>query len=477
MEELVKLTSDISHFLWGSPVPIILIGTGIFATIIFNGSFIVRWVTHFRNTYGRIFNPVGGTGTVSSFAAACTAMSNTIGTGNIAGVSTAIAAGGPGAVVWMWVTGLLGCSTKAAEIILGQRYRVKFDNVDEYVCDRSFATRNAFGWRIFPFVLAVLTSLVTPWVCIVQVESVTAACSEAFNANTYLVIGIVGVSVLAVIAGGLRRIAQVMETCIPFMSIAYIVGVVAILFMYYDQIIPTFELIIRSAFSPASAVGGFAGATVRDAMRYGVARGMFSNDAGLGYGIIAHSPATTDHPVRQGSWGWGEVFVDTIVICTMSALAILMTGVYHSRPEASVSSYVTVAFGEAFGFIGSGYAAIIVCLFAWTTIVGTYYASENTVKYLVGDSKWTRPACYGYMLYFIAPGLFFAGLDAALLWNCTDLLNFGYVIITCLLIVYKWRELRRLYTDFYHRFLPAQERGEKPEPVSYATHYEKKSFL
>jgi amino acid carrier protein len=415
MEELVKITSDLSHFLWGMPVPVILIGTGIFISIVFNGSFIFRWITHFRNTYGQVFKPVGGTGTISSFAAACTAMSNTIGTGNIAGVSTAIAAGGPGALVWMWVTGFLGCSTKAAEIIIGQRYLVKFDNVDEYVCDRSFAMRNAFGWKILPFILAIATSLATPWVCIVQVESVSSACVEAFNANSYFVIGIVGISVLAVIAGGLRRISQVMETCIPFMAIAYMLGVFVILVMYYDQIIPTFELIFTCAFSPTAAVGGFAGATVRDAMRYRVARGMFSNDAGLGYGIIAHSPATTDHPVRQGSWGWGEVFVDTIVIYTMSGLAILMTGVYHTRPDVSVSSYVTAAFGEAFGVFGGGYAAIIVCLFAWTTIIGTYYASENTVKYLIGDNKWTRIACYCYMIYFILPGTFFAGLDAALL--------------------------------------------------------------
>jgi AGCS family alanine or glycine:cation symporter len=477
MEAILSFTSTISDFLWGAPLTILLIGTGIFVTLLTKGSFVCKWKTHWKNTYGKIFHPVSGKGTVSSFAAACTAMANTIGTGNIAGVSTAIASGGPGAVVWMWVTGFLGCSTKAAEIIIGQRYRVKFKNMDEYVCDRSFALRNAFGWKVFPFILAILTSLAAPWTNLVQTEAVTAACFEAFSANKILVLAILGISCSVVIFGGLRRIATVMEKVVPFMAIAYIVGVLVIMFLHIDLILPTFAEIFKCAFSPKAAIGGFAGATVRDAMRYGVARGLYSNDAGAGYGMIAHSPAITDHPVRQASWGWGEVFFDTIIICTMSALSILMTGVYYNRPDVSDSSYVTAAFHAVFGNWGAGFAAVAVSLFAWTTIIGMYYASENTVKYLVGDNKFTRIACYIYMVYFVVPPVFFSNFDAALLWNATDILALVYVGVSCSIILLKWKEIKSLYNDFTKRYLPALKKGEKPDVVSYETYYEKQSLL
>ncbi len=469
--------TSLADWLWGAPMTIILLSVGLLSTVITKGSYIFRLKTHWNNTYGRILKPVDGAGSVSSFASACTAMANTIGTGNIAGVSTAIAAGGPGALVWMWVTGFLGCSMKAVEIFVGQRYRVKFKNVDEYVCDRSFAVRNAFGWRIVPFVLAIVTSIISPWFCIVQTESVLGAFTEAFSANKMLVLIVMIVASGAVIFGGLRRIASVMEKVVPFMAIAYILGVFSIMVMHYDLIIPTFAKIFYSAFHPAAAVGGFAGATVRDAMRYGVARGLFSNDAGTGFGIIAHSPAITDHPGRQASWGWGEVFLDTIVICTMSAMSILLTGVYVNRTDVSASSYVTAAFGTAFGGAGSAFAAIIVAVFAWTTIIGLYYAAENTVKYLIGDNKFTRIGCKIYMAYFLIPAAFFSHMDSALLWALMDILSFVFVIASCFVIVGKWREIKSMFDDFYDRYLPAYNRGEKPEVVSYATYYEKQSLL
>ncbi|MCI2057981.1 MAG: amino acid carrier protein [Oscillibacter sp.] len=477
MESILKACSAFSDWAWGAPLTILLLGTGVFSTIITRGSFFYRWKFHFKNTYGKMFDKADGVGTVSSFAAACTAMANTIGTGNIAGVSTAIAAGGPGAVVWMWITGLLGCSTKACEIILGQRYRVKFKNVDEYVCDRSFALKNAFHLKWLPLILAILTSLAAPWTCLVQTEAVTSACQEAFHINKVIILVLIGVTCSLVIFGGLRRISSIMEKVVPLMAGIYILGVLTIMVTHASQILPTFALIVKCAFTPAAAVGGFAGATVREAMRFGVARGLYSNDAGAGYGMIAHSPAKTDHPVRQASWGWGEVFFDTIVICTMSALAILMTGVYYNRPGISQSSYVTAAFSSAFGGIGAGFAALSVTVFAWTTIIGMYYASENTFKYLIGDNKYTRLGCYLYMVYFIVPVVVFSDFDAALLWSASDMLAIFYIIVSCLLIILKGKEINRLFNDFTDRYLPALKRGEHPEPVSYETNYSSQSLL
>ena len=477
MEAVLNAFTAFSNWAWGAPLTIILLGTGIFCTIITNGSFFFRWGFHFKNTYGKMFKKAEGVGTISSFASACTAMANTIGTGNIAGVSTAIASGGPGAVVWMWITGLLGCSTKAVEIILGQRYRVKYKNIDEYACNRSLALRNAFGIKIIPFLAAAIWCITGPWTCLVQVESCVSACKEAFNSSNILITAIVCGSTAVIIFGGLRRISAVMEKVVPFMSVFYIVGVLAIMAIHADAILPTFAMIFKSVFTPAAAVGGFAGATIRDAMRYGVARGMYSNDAGTGYGIIAHSPAMTDHPVRQASWGWGEVFFDTIIVCTMSALAILTTGVYQTRPDVSTSSYVTAAFSDTLGFFGAGFAAISVTLFSWTTLIGMYYAIENTFSSIIGDKPWLKKATRVYMIYFLIPVTFCSGFDASLLWGFSDVLGVFNILIVSSLVFGKWKEIRRLYVDFHKRFLPAIARGEHPEPVTFESEEMSTSLL
>jgi len=475
MDALLNVIYAISDILWGTPGIIAVVGTGIFLTILFKGRYQTKIKFHFQNTYGKMFKGGEGEGSVSGFAAACTAMANTIGVGNIGGVATAITMGGPGAIFWMWVTGLLGMSTKACEIILGQRYRVKFDqSKDEYLCDRSFVMKNALGWKTGALILSIFCFMFGPWTCCVQTESLTSCMNEAFGIDPKISIIVMGITCFATIAGGLKRIASVMEKAVPFMAFAYILAGIGILVLNIDKVPGAFGLIFEHAFTPMAGIGGFAGATVRDALRFGVARGMYSNDAGTGYGIVAHASAMTDHPVRQSSWGWGEVFLDTIVVCSVTALSIIITNVYVDYPDVTSAQLTTVAFKTVYGNFGGWFMAIATSIFVWTTIIGMYYSCTKSVDYAFGDTKANKIATPIYMVYYMAPCLFFYGIEAEMLWAMTDLVTGLYVVITLIFIYAKRKEIMRLYNDFWDRYLPALNRGEHPEPVSYGTLEEKR---
>lgn len=321
-----------------------------------------------------------GAGTISGFSAACTALANTVGTGNISGVATAIVSGGPGALVWMWVSAFFGMSTKACEIILGQRYREHYSkSMDEYVCDRSFVLKNAFGMKRGAVVLAVFCFVLGPWTCCVQTEAVTSSIQEAFGIPAAVSAAVIGVTCLVTIWGGLRRIAGVMSRAVPVMAVLYIFMGLGVVLLNIQEVPGVIVLIFKSAFTPTAAVGGFAGATVRDAIQYGVARGIYSNDAGTGYGMIAHASAITDHPVRQSLWGWVEIFIDTMVICSITAFTIILTGAYYTS-DATSGALTTIAFTSAYGTIGGKLTAIAIAVFAGTTIIGMYYTCEKSVK-------------------------------------------------------------------------------------------------
>lgn len=470
MEAILNVLWAISDFMWGPPMTIALVGTGLYLSIKFRFSYITRIRFHFKNTYAKMFNSGEGEGTVSGFAAACTAMANTIGVGNIGGVATAITMGGPGAIFWMWVSGLLGMSTKACEIILGQRYRVKYEkSMDEYLCDRSFVMKNALGWKKGSIVLAFFVFIFGPWTNAVQTESVTSSLFEAFGIDPMISVAVIGVTCFVTIAGGLKRISAVMERVVPFMALAYITAGIGILIMHLSQVPAAVGLIFESAFTPMAGVGGFAGATVRDAVRYGIARGLYSNDAGTGYGIVAHASGRTDHPVRQSSWGWGEVFLDTIVVCSVTALSIILTNSYVDFPGITSAQLTTVAFKVAYGQLGAAIMALAISIFAWTTIIGMYYSCAKSVNYALGDTDLNKKFTPVYMVYFMLPALVFYNIKADMLWAVTDILSAVYVIITLTFIYTKRKEIFRLYHDFWDRFVPAIERGEHPEKVSYET--------
>lgn len=215
--------------------------------------------------------------------------------------------------------------------------------------------------------------------------------------------------------------------------------------------------------------GGFAGATMKDAMRYGIARGLYSNDAGTGYGIIAHASARTDHPVRQASWGWGEVFLDTIVVCSVTALSLILTHAYTDFPGLDSARLTTVAFRVSFGEPGAWFLALAITVFAWTTIIGMYYSCEKSVNYAFGDTHRNRIGTRLYMFYYMIPCVVLYHAQADALWAMTDILSAIYVMITILFIVTQQKEIFRLFNDFWFRFLPAKARGENPPVISYGT--------
>jgi AGCS family alanine or glycine:cation symporter len=473
MKSVTDFLLWLDNLIWGLPMIIILVGTGIYLSIRFRFTYQKKFLFHFKNTYAKMFKKAEGEGTVSGFAAACTALANTIGTGNISGVATAIVSGGPGAVVWMWFSAFFGMSIKACEIIIGQRYRQKYEkSMDEYVCDRSFVMKNAFGWNKGAIVLAVFCLLFGPWTCCVQTEAVTSSIKEGFGVAPWITVIIIGITCFLTIVGGLRRISGFMEKVVPIMAVLYVLAGLGIIILNIKQVPEVVVLIVRSAFTPTAAVGGFAGATVRDAIQYGVARGLYSNDAGTGYGIIAHASAKTDHPVRQSSWGWGEIFLDTIVICSITAFTILSTNSYIDS-EATSGALTTIAFKAAYGNYGGMAISIAIAIFAWTTIIGMYYACEKSVNYALGDTKVNKFAMPIYMIYYLIPCLFFYNIKADVLWAFTDILTAAYVIITLIFIYAKRKEIFRLFDDFWYRFLPAQKRGENPPPVMFHAGKEK----
>lgn len=433
MNGLLLVIQTISDFLWGTPMTIALIGTGLYLSIKFKFRYITKIKFHFQNTFGKMFKGKGeGEGTVSGFAAACTAMANTIGVGNIGGVATAITMGGPGAIFWMWISALLGMSTKACEIILGQRYRVKYENsMDEYMCDRSFVMKNALGWKKGAFILAICCFALGPWTCCVQTESVVNSLKEAFGIKPLFAIIVLGITCFLTIAGGLKRISSVMERIVPFMAMLYILGGIGILLMNINAV----------------------------------------------PGAVAHAAGITDHPVRQSSWGWGEVFLDTIVVCSVTALSLILTNSYIDYPNVTSAQLTTVAFKVAYGNIGGYFLSLAITVFAWTTIIGMYYSCAKSVNYAFGDSNANKIATPIYMVYYMLPCLLFYNIKADLLWAATDLLSAVYVIVTLIFIYSKRKEIMRLYNDFWDRFIPALKRGEYPEKVSYETVEEKGDVL
>lgn len=472
MQALTDLMYQIDDFMWGTWMTILLLGVGIILSIRFAFRYQRKIVFNFKNTYGKIGAKGEGEGTVSGFRAACTALANTVGTGNISGVATAIVSGGPGALVWMWVSAFFGMSTKACEIIIGQRYREHYKkSMNEYVCDRSFVLKNAFGWKKGAVVLAVFCFLFGPWTCCVQTEAVTSSMREAFGIPNLWSVVVIGITCLVTIWGGLRRISDVMSRAVPIMAVLYIIMGLGVLILNFQQIPAVVALIFKSAFSPTAAVGGFAGATVRDAIQYGVARGIYSNDAGTGYGMIAHASAKTDHPVRQSLWGWGEVFIDTFIICSITAFTIIMTGSYTTS-DATSGALTTVAFTNAYGAIGGKLTAIAIAVFAWTTIIGMYYTCEKSVNYAFGDTESNKKMMPIYMIYYMLPCVIFYNIEADLLWAFTDILSAVYVLITIFIIAAKHKEIFRLFDDFWNRYLPAKERGENPPYVSFDCHEE-----
>ena len=329
-ETLQRLNSTLNGYVWGWPMIVLLMGTGLLLTILTGAVQFRRLGFALREVLGKITQRGGGKGDVRPFQAVATALASTVGVGNIAGVATAICIGGPGAVFWLWVSGLFGMATKYAEIVVALHYREP-DSSGTMRGGAMYILKKGLGWPWLGGAFALLTALAAFGIGnMVQANSVADALKATFNVPTWIT-GIALVVLTAmVILGGIKSIARVTEWFVPFMAVFYLSGAAVVLVLCADKLPHAFRLIFEGAFSGTAAVGGFAGSTMMMALRYGIARGLFSNEAGLGSAPMVHCAADTDHPVRQGMYGMFEVFVDTILICTATGLVILLTDTWSS---------------------------------------------------------------------------------------------------------------------------------------------------
>lgn len=338
----------------------------------------------FRLMWGGRAHGDAATGDVSPFQALMTCLSATVGTGNIAGAATAIFLGGPGALFWMWCTALVGMATKYSEIVLAVHYREK-DERGEYCGGPMYAIKNGLGksWAWLGFVFAIFGGLAGFGIGnMVQSNSMAEVMESSFHIERWITGLVTTIIVAAVILGGIKRIAKVSASLVPFMCIGYVVMSLVVLGIYIERVPDAFVLIFTHAFTPAAATGGFAGAAVMMAMQYGVARGIFSNEAGLGTAGIAQAAGTTNSPVRSGLIGMIGTFIDTIIICSMTGLAIICSGVWTSGVKGA--SLSTAAFESALPGVGGYLVAIALIIFTFTTILGWSYYGEKCWIYLAG---------------------------------------------------------------------------------------------
>ncbi|MDO8343088.1 MAG: sodium:alanine symporter family protein [Cellvibrio sp.] len=369
---------------WGVPMLILILGTGLFLMVALKGMPLLRILMGFRLMWGGRIKGDEATGDVSPFQALMTCLSATVGTGNIAGVATAIFLGGPGALFWMWCTALVGMATKYSEIVLAVHYREK-DERGEYCGGPMYAIKNGLSksWRWLGFVFAIFGGLAGFGIGnMVQSNSMAEVIESSFHVERW-VTGLVATIIVAlVILGGIKRIAKVSASLVPFMCVGYVVMSLIVLGIYIDRVPDAFVLIFTHAFTPAAVTGGFAGAAVMMAMQYGVARGIFSNEAGLGTAGIAQAAGTTNSPVRSGLIGMIGTFIDTIIICSMTGLAIICSGVWTSGVKGA--SLSTAAYESALPGVGGYLVAVALIIFTFTTILGWSYYGEKCWIYLAG---------------------------------------------------------------------------------------------
>lgn len=447
MEGFVKsvetVNGAVNGFVWGLPMLVLLVGTGILMTVLTKGFQVLRFKYWRDKTIGSIFKDrkiTAHTGkddkAISQFQSLCTALAATIGTGNIAGVAAAIISGGPGAIFWMWIVAIFGMMTNFSENVLGIFYRRK-NAAGEWQGGAMYYLRDGLGsykgCKQIGKVLAVLFSIF----CVVasfgignmsQINSIATNMENSFHI-TPLVTGVVLMVLAAlVVVGGLKRIASVTEKLVPFMALAYVAGAVLIVCVNADQVTAAIASIFRGAFGIRAVGGGLVGSGVKLAITWGMKRGVFSNEAGLGSSVMVHSSSNVREPVQQGMWGIFEVFMDTIVVCTLTALVILTSGIVdlstgtlvQSAVDAGLKDTALVAevFRGTFGGVGAGFIAIAILLFAFSTVLGWSHYGATAFEYLFG-----RTATIIYKVVFVLFIVVGATMKLQLAWDLSDTFN------------------------------------------------------
>lgn len=413
---LIDVLNNIDSFIWGPPLLILLVGTGIFFT--FKLGFLQ--LTKLPKALKLIFCAENnGSGDISSFGALCTALAATVGTGNIVGVATAIKAGGPGALFWMWIAAFFGMATKYAEGVLAIKYRTKDEN-GQISGGPMYYIVNGMGEKYKPLaiffafsgILVALLGIGT----FTQVNSITDAINSSFGINPKITGIILAILVGLIVFGGLQSISKVATKIVPFMSVVYIGLCAIILVSSFSEIPEALSLIVKGAFTPTAAFGGFLGSTVSMAIRNGIARGVFSNESGLGSAPIAAAAAKTNWPAEQGLISMTGTFIDSLIICTLTGLSIILTGVWQSNLNGAVMTQA--AFGSILPTVGPLFLTLSLSLFAFTTILGWSYYGERCFEFLFGVK-----CINGYRTLFVMMVLLGAFLKLEVVWIIADIVN------------------------------------------------------
>ncbi len=429
MEALNNLVLTLQDFMSGKLLVVLLVGTGLWFTIKLRGVQFTQLGKSFKSVFGNIKlnGEKAGKDGMSSFQSLATAIAAQVGTGNLAGAATALVMGGPGAIFWMWISAILGMATIFAEASLAQKYKT-VDDSGEVTGGPVYYIRAAYKGKFGKFLAGAFAILITLALGffgnMVQSNSIGDAFKGAFGINPIIVGVIVAALAAFIFLGGVGRIASVTEKIVPIMAAFYILGSLVLIIMNAGQIPEAFRQIFVGAFNPEAALGGFAGVAVSQAIKYGVARGLFSNEAGMGSTPHAHAVAKVKHPCDQGLVAMMGVFIDTLIILNLTALSVLCTGTLTEAGQDLTGAALTqAAFNEGFGSFGKIFIAICMFFFAFSTIIGWYFFGEKNVRYLFG-SKAVKPYA-ALVVVFIILG---SALKVDLVWNLSDLFNSLMVI-------------------------------------------------
>ena len=443
LETIKEINGVLNGFIWGVPAMVCILGVGLYLSIRTGFIQIRKFGYSMRNTIGRIFKKTSAAeGSMTPFQAVCTALAATVGTGNIAGVAGAIAVGGPGAVFWMWISALLGMCTKFAEVTLAVHFRER-NHKGDYVGGPMYYIKNglakkwmwlAYAYALFGICAVFGTGNAT------QVNTITAAVNTALinynilspdgTGTSNLIIGIIIAGVVALILiGGIKRIGKVSEKLVPLMALLYIILAIGLIFIKIEHIPTVFASIFQGAFQPKAVTGGIIGSFFLS-MKKGVSRGIFSNEAGLGTGSIAHACADTEEPVKQGVFGIFEVFMDTIVICTMTALVVLLSGVTVPYGKDAGAELTISGFTAVYGNWVSIFTAVAMCCFAFSTIIAWGLYGARCVEFIFGSK-----IIIVYNVLYSLVAILGATVDLGLIWNVSDTFN-GFMTVPNLIAIF-----------------------------------------
>ncbi len=422
------------NILWGVPMLVLIIGTGLFVSIRTKFFQVREFGYALKQTMGKTIKLMAGKGNasvnnekaISPFEAFCTAVSGTVGTGNIVGVTTAIISGGPGAVLWMWISAFFGMVTKYAEIVLAMFFRKK-DEKGEFIGGPMYYIEKGAKMKWLAILFAVFTMLAAIGMSSVQADTIQSTWQTTFKMPTWVTAIIIAVVTALVVIGGIKRIGKVASILVPFMAIFFIIMALIVVCVNITEIPSVFASIFSSAFTAKSAVSGFVGYGIMQAMRFGFARGVFSNEAGLGSSCIAHSSTDEVEPVKQGLWGILEIFVDTFVVCTLTALFVLTSGIVPVAGNGAATALnAFTSLGGVIGEIFKYSYAVILPLFAFSTILAWAVYGEKACQYVFGKkSNLVFKIVYVVMIVAMALVTFFGGdnLGADFVWLISDMTN------------------------------------------------------